>query len=71
MKTLFQSFSPYLTGVAATTVVFSFSSCKKENKVPPRYNIVYIMTDEDIGVLLSCYDTLFFDYTKLYRIARD
>lgn len=41
MKTLFQSFSPYLTGVAATTVVFSFSSCKKENKVPPRYNIVY------------------------------
>ena len=44
MKTLFQSFSPYLTGVAATTVVFSFSSCKKENKVPPRYNIVYIMT---------------------------
>ena len=44
MKTLFQSFSPYLTGVAATTVVFSFSSCKKENKVPPRYNIAVSYT---------------------------
>ena len=54
MKTLFQSFSPYLTGVAATTVVFSFSSCKKENKVPPRYNIVYIMTDDHTGQMMSC-----------------
>ena len=59
MKTLFQSFSPYLTGVAATTVVFSFSSCKKENKVPPRYNIVYIMTDDHTGQMIELLGTEF------------
>ena len=71
MKTLFQSFSPYLTGVAATTVVFSFSSCKKENKVPPRYNIVYIMTDDHTGQMMSCYDTRYIETPNLDRIARD
>ena len=71
MKTLFQSFSPYLTGVAATTVVFSFSSCKKENKVPTRYNIVYIMTDDHTGQMMSCYDTRYIETPNLDRIARD
>ena len=71
MKTLFQSFSPYLTGVAATTVVFSFSSCKKENKVPPRYNIVYIMTDDHTAQMMSCYDTRYIETPNLDRIARD
>ena len=69
MKTLFQSFSPYLTGVAATTVVFSFSSCKKENKVPPRYNIVYIMTDDHTTQAISCYGSQLIQTPNLDRIA--
>ncbi len=53
------------------TTILSLSSCKSEKKENPRYNIVYIMTDDHTAQMMSCYDTRYIETPNLDRIARD
>lgn len=59
-----------LTGISA---IVSLSSCSQQKKADnhPKYNIVYIMTDDHTAQMMSCYDRRFAHTPNLDRIAAD
>ncbi len=70
MKSIPLSLISPMAGVA-TVAALSLTSCKTEKKPIPRYNIVYIMTDDHTAQMMSCYDTRYIETPNLDRIARD
>lgn len=48
------------------------SSCTNNQKSDaPKYNIVYIMTDDHTAQMMSCYDTRYVETPNIDRIAKD